>query len=390
MADFYQQAKALFDYSQGLRRDLHRHPELGFHEVRTAGVVARELGQLGLEMTTGVAETGVVALLEGKHPGPTVLLRFDMDALPVQEETGNEFASQTAGVMHACGHDGHVAVGLTAARMLNDRREQLHGQVKFVFQPAEEGQGGAERMIAAGVLDHPRPERVLALHIWNELPVGTIAIVPGPLMAGGEKFGIKLIGKGGHGALPHLAVDPIAAAAQLITALQSVVARNISPLESAVISVTQVRAGEAFNVIPPTAELAGTIRTFRPEIRTLVLSRFRQVVESIAEAMGCGVKIDLVKLTPPVINDAALAEGLAQRIGQSMPEAELVTNFQTMVSEDIAYMMEQIPGCYMLVGGANPANKLDYPHHHPKFDFDEQALILASALMAAAASELLS
>jgi amidohydrolase len=240
------------------------------------------------------------------------------------------------------------------------------------------------------VLDNPRPECVLALHIWNELPVGAIAIVPGPLMAGGEKFAIKLTGKGGHGALPHLAIDPIAAAAQLITALHSVVARNVSPLESAVISVTQMHAGEAFNVIPPAAELAGTIRTFRPEIRTLVLTRFRQVVESIAQAMGCVAEIDLVKLTPPVINDAALAERLVQRVRQSMPEAEVVTNFQTMVSEDMAFMMEQVPGCYMLVGGANPTKKLDFPHHHPKFDFDERALILASALMAAAASELLS
>jgi amidohydrolase len=388
--NYYQEANALFEYTQALRQDLHRHPELAFQEVRTAGLAARELRELGLEVTTGVAETGVVARLEGDQSGTEILLRFDMDALPVQEETGNVFASLTPGVMHACGHDGHVAIGLTVARLLNNHQRQLRGQVKLIFQPAEEGQGGAERMIAEGILENPRPEKVLALHIWNELPIGKVAIVPGPLMAGGEKFTIQIMGKGGHGALPHLAIDPVAAAAQLVIALQSIVSRNVSPLESAVISVTQLHAGEAFNVIPPRAELGGTIRTFKPEIRETVLNRFRQVVNSVVAAMGCSAEIELVRLTPPVINDVDIARRMAESLRLSLPEVEVLTDFRTMVSEDMAYMMEQVPGCYMLVGGANEEKQLNYPHHHPKFDFDERALVIASALMFAAATELLS
>jgi len=389
MGDFFQSASELFDYSQALRRDLHRHPELGFQEFRTAGVVVRELTQLGLEVTSGVAKTGVVAILEGNQPGPTILLRFDMDALPVMEDTGAEYASLTPGVMHACGHDGHVAVGLTVARMLTQRREHLHGRVKFMFQPAEEGMGGAEGMIAAGVLENPRPDHTLALHIWNEVPVGRIAIVPGPLMAGAEMFLVKLTGRGGHGALPHQTVDPVYAASQVVVALQSIVARNVSPLKAAVITVAQFHAGEAFNVIPQTAELRGTIHTFEPDVRERVIERFQQVVAEVAQALGCTVHIELVRLTPPVINDPQLTERIAARVRQELPQAELDTRFRTMVSEDMAYLMEQVPGCYLLVGGANPEKHLDYPHHHPQFDFDEQALIWAAAVMTSAASEIL-
>jgi amidohydrolase len=390
MPDFYQQASDLFEYSQALRRDFHRNPELGFQEIRTAGVVARELQQLGLEVITGVAKTGVVALLEGKQPGPTLLVRFDMDALPVLEETGQEYASLRPGVMHACGHDGHVAVGLTVARILTRLQPELHGRVKLVFQPAEEGLGGAEGMIAAGVLENPRPDHTLALHIWNDQPVGWIGITPGPLMAGGEVFTIKLTGRGGHGAMPHQTVDSVVAASQVVMALQTIVARNVSPLQSAVITVARIQAGDAFNVIPQSVELRGTIRTFEPQVREIVLARFRQVVEGVVAAMGCAAEIDLVRLTPAVINDEALAGRLAARVRQSLPEAQVDTTFRVMVSEDMAYMMEQVPGCYMLVGGANPAKGLDYPHHHPRFDFDEEALIWAAALMCTAVSELLS
>jgi amidohydrolase len=362
---------------------------MGFQEVRTAGIVAKELRELGLEVTTGIGKTGVVALLEGAEPGPTILMRVDMDALPITEETGKEYASCKPGVMHACGHDGHVAVGLTVARMLLQNRTELKGQVKLVFQPAEEGQGGAEAMIADGVLENPKPVQTLAIHIWNERPVGWVGVTAGPLMAGGEKFRIRLTGKGGHGALPHLAVDPLAAAAQVVTALQSIVARNVSPLQSAVVSVTMLHGGDAFNVIPQTAELQGTIRTFEPEVRELVLNRFRAVVTQVSAAMGCSCEIELVRLTPPVTNDAAVAQRIAEQVRQALPDARLVTDFRTMVSEDMAYMMERVPGCYLMVGGANPALGLDYPHHHPKFDFDETALVWAAATMSAAVLELL-
>jgi amidohydrolase len=390
MSQFFRLAQEFFPYSQRLRRDFHMHPELGYQEVRTAGIVAKELTSLGLEVTTGVAETGIVSVLEGGSSGPTILLRFDMDALPVLEETGKEYASKNPGVMHACGHDGHISVGLTVAQILKRKRKSLHGQARLVFQPAEEGLGGAERIIEAGVLKNPTPDRTLALHIWNELPVGTIAIVPGPLMAESEIFQVKFTGRGGHGALPQQAVDPIAAAAQVVIALQTIVSRNISPLQSAVISVTQFQAGEAFNVIPQTAELRGTIRMFEPQVRETIISRFHELVAGIAQAMGCSTEIQIRRLTPPVVNDPILADRLARRVREELPVAELKTSYQLMVSEDMAYLMEQVPGVYMLVGGAHPGAIPDYPHHHPKFDFDESALVWASALMALAASELMS
>ena len=210
--DFLREAQDLFDFTRAMRRDLHRHPELGYEEYRTSGIVAGELNRLGLETTTGVGKTGVVGVLEGALPGPTVLVRFDMDALPVTEETGAEYASETQGKMHACGHDGHVAVGLTVARLLAAHRQEMAGNVKLVFQPAEEGLGGAEAMLAAGVLANPRPDHTLALHIWNEKPLGWVGVVPGPMMAAADIFHVRLVGKGGHGAIPNQTIDPIVAA----------------------------------------------------------------------------------------------------------------------------------------------------------------------------------
>jgi len=381
------EAQELFEYTRGLRRDFHAHPELGFKEVRTAGIVARELRELGLEVTTGVAETGVVALLEGTQPGPVVMARFDMDALPILEETGAAYASQTPGAMHACGHDGHTAVGLTVARLLHKHRAELKGTVKLVFQPAEEGLGGASRMIADGVLQDPRPDYALGLHVWNEKPVGWIGVTPGPCMAAGEIFHVRLTGKGGHGASPHLTVDPVVAAAQVVTALQSIVARNVNPLKTGVVTVATLQAGEAFNVIPPFVDMKGTIRTFDVDVRQMIVSRFEQVVTGVAQAMGCTVEIDLQSLTPAVVNDPAVAAQVQETVRRLLPESDLDTGDHTMGSEDMAYFLQQVPGCFFFIGSANPEKNLNAAHHHPRFDFDEQALPRAAALMAAALLE---
>lgn len=383
MEDLFRQAQDLFEYSRALRRDLHRHPELGFQEYRTAGIVAQALSELGMEVTTGVAETGVVAMLEGARPGPVTLLRFDMDALPIEEQTGAEYASEAPGVMHACGHDGHVAVGLTVARLLAERREMLAGAIKFVFQPAEEGMGGAERMVEAGVMDAPRVDHSLALHLWNEKPVGWAAITTGPLMPAADIFTVRIQGKGGHGALPQQAVDPIAAGAQVVTALQTIVSRNVSPLGSAVVSVCRFHAGDAFNVIPQQAELEGTFRTYEPAVRQKVIERFEQLVTGVAQAMGCAAEVNVVRLTPPVINDPAVAELVRQAALEVLPEVKLEPNYRTMVSEDMAFMMEKASGCYFLVGSAPPEG--GFAHHHPRFDIDEAVLPRAAAIMAAAA-----
>lgn len=387
--NFLEKAQDLFDYTQDLRRDFHAHPELGFQEVRTASIVARELSQLGLEVTGGVAETGVVALLEGGKPGPVVMLRFDMDALPVQEETGAAYASQNPGVMHACGHDGHTAIGLTAARLLYAHRDRLSGAIKFVFQPAEEGLGGAERMIQEGVLQSPRPDYALALHLWNEKPLGWLGINGGPTMAAADTFRVLVRGRGGHGAVPNLAIDPVAASAQVITALQTIVSRNVSPLQAAVISVTTLRAGEATNVIPGYAELTGTIRTFEQEVRQVVLQRFEEVVQGVSASLGCQAEVQLNRLAPAVVNDPMIAERVRQSAQNLLPGSTLDPAYASMVSEDMAYFLEEIPGCFLFVGSANAEKGLDAAHHHPRFDFDEEALPRAAALISAAAAALL-
>jgi amidohydrolase len=389
MPDFLAEAQELSETTRYLRRDFHRHPELAFQEVRTAGVVVRELNALGLEVHSGIAKTGVVALLEGARPGPVLLLRFDMDALPIVEETGAEYASQNPGVMHACGHDGHTAIGLSVARLLNKHRQELSGTVKLVFQPAEEGFGGAETMIAEGVLDNPKPELTLALHLWNHAPVGWLGIASGPTMAAAEVLRIKITGKGGHGAMPHEAVDPVLASAHVLTALQSVVSRNVPPLQSAVISVSMLRAGEAFNVIPPQVEMQGTIRTFDPAVRELVVQRVHQVVEQTASALGCQAEVEVKSLTPAVINDPSIAERVAKVAADLLPGSQIDRHCQAMGSEDMAFMMREVPGCYFFVGSANDAKGLNASHHHPKFDIDEDVLPQAVALMTAAAYDYL-
>ena len=396
MTNFLNKAKDLFAYTQTLRRDFHIHPELGFEEIRTAGIIAKELRALDLETTTGVAETGVVALLEGGKPGPVVLLRFDMDALPITEETDAEYTSQTSGKMHACGHDGHVAIGLTVAKILNEVRDELAGTIKFVFQPAEEGivnqdgRSGAGQMIYEGVLENPKVDYALSLHLWNSKPLSWLGIGAGPVMAGAEYFKITVYGKGGHGAMPQTTVDPIVAAAEIVSALQSVVARNVDPLKPAVLTVASIQGGEAFNVIPPKVEMTGTIRTFETEVREIVIQRFNEVVENTAKAMGCKVEIELKRISPAVINNAKIAGSVQKAARKLYPETEIDSeNYLTMGAEDMAFMLEKVPGCYFFLGSANDEKGLNFDHHHPKFDFDEAVLPRAAALMAAAAVEVL-
>lgn len=395
MTDFLQEARALFPYTRSMRRDFHIHPELGFHEIRTGGIVAKELEALGLEVTKGVGKTGVVGLLEGSKPGPTLLIRFDMDALPIIEETGAEYASQNHGVMHACGHDGHTAIGLTVAKMLQAHRDELPGAIKFCFQPSEEGNngedlGGNEMMLRDGVLEGPKVDRILALHLWNEKPLGWVGVAGGPVMAGAELFTIKLNGKGGHAAAPHLTVDPIAAAAQIVNALQSIVSRNVEPLKAAVVSITTIHAGTTYNVIPQEVELTGTIRTFDPAVRQTVLGRFEQIVRGVAAAMECQVEMEVKRITPTLINDDSIAAKVQETARRVLPNPDLDTNtYLTMGAEDMAFMQEKVPGCYFFIGSNNKEKHLDYGHHHPKFDFDEEALIRGAALMAAAATDIL-
>ena len=382
-------ARQLFEYTRAMRRDFHRHPEIGFKEIRTANIVAKELSRLGLEVKTGVGQTGVVGLVEGKAPGPVVLLRFDMDALPIQEETGAEYASLNDGLMHACGHDGHVAIGLTVAHILNDLHSEFGGTVKLVFQPAEEGLGGAQSMIKDGILQNPKPDIALGLHIWNEKPVGWVGIVPGPTMAAADTFNIRIIGKGGHGAVPNLTKDPILAASLVVTALQGIVSRNVSPLKSAVVTIASIHGGDAFNVIPAEVELKGTLRTFEPEIRDVVIRRFHEIVENICLASECEVIIEITSITPALHNDPEITARVQEVAAEMLHDDQLDFQTRTMGSEDMAYILEQVPGCYFLIGSANKEMNLDAPHHNSKFDFDESILSKAAGLMAASAMKFL-
>jgi amidohydrolase len=312
-----------------------------------------------------------------------VLALFDMDVLPVLEETGVPYASQNPGVMHACGHDGHIAIGLTVAQILAENRTKFLGSIKFVFQPAEEGLGGAKAMIADGVLQNPKPDYSLALHLWNEKPFGWLGITPGPAMSASDCFQIKLVGKGGHGASPHLTADPIVTGAQIISSIQSIVSRNVPPLKSAVITIGSVRGGDAFNVIPQSVEMKGTIRSFEPDIRSLVIKRLTDCVTHVAQAYNCHAEIEIWQVTPAVVNDPFVTDKVKQVAETLFPACEIDEKEQTMGSEDMAYMMSEIPGCYFFIGSANSEKNLDAPHHHPRFDIDEQALPVAVALMSA-------
>lgn len=382
--NFKTEADALSEELVERRRDLHQHPETAFEEVRTAGIVAEELTRLGMEVQTGVGKTGVVGILEGDTDGPTVLVRADMDALPIEEENAVAYRSQVAGKMHACGHDAHTSIGLGVAKLLSKRQGELRGRVKFVFQPAEEIAGGALAMIEDGVLDTPRPDVSLGLHVWNSLPLGQVGLASGPIMAGSNSFEITITGSGGHGASPHETRDPIMCAAQMISALQTIVSRNADPLEGAVVSVTQVHAGSADNVIPQTATLRGTTRAFRPEVQTLIKERMQVIVESTAAGMGCTATLAYRDQTVPVINDDEVTQRVRGALRPLLSEAQILTDERTMGAEDMGYLMDDIPGLFMFVGSANHERDLDYGHHHPRFDIDEDVLPFGVALLSQA------
>ena len=374
--DLKAEAEALREQLVAWRRDFHMHPELGFQEYRSAGLITDQLRELGYQVQTEVANTGVVGLLEGKQPGPVVMLRFDMDALPITEENEIEYVSQSPGVMHACGHDAHMAMGLGVATLVAQHRDEMAGTLKLVFQPGEEGMNGAEVMVKEGVLENPRPDVVLATHVWNEKPVGTVAVSPGPVMAAAEKWTCVVRGRGGHGALPHQTVDPIVATAQIVTALQAVVSRNVGPLETAVVTVGTVHGGDAFNVIPAQVELSGTIRTYNPQVREMVLRRVREVIEGVAAACGAEAELEIIPLTPAVVNDAGVTEVVRVAAEAVVGLENVFSGERTMGSEDAAFFLQEVPGCYFFLGSANAERGLSAPHHNPCFDFDEDALPL--------------
>ncbi len=381
VADFKTEAEALRNQLVAWRRDFHMHPELSFQEYRSAEMIAVRLDELGYQVQTGVAQTGVVGLIEGKEPGPVVMARFDMDALPITEENEVDYASQNPGVMHACGHDAHMSMGLGVATIMAQHREEMKGTLKLIFQPAEEGLGGAKGMVQEGVMEDPRPGFFLSLHVFSELPVGSIAARPGPVMAAADEFSCTVHGKGGHGASPHQTVDPIVASAQIVNALQTIVSRNVGPLETAVVSVGSVHGGTALNIIPPQVKMEGSIRTFSPEVQEMVWRRMRELIDGVAAACGATVDLEISAGTPAVINDKDVTD-IVQAAAEAVVGAEnVIADHRTMGSEDAALFMQEVPGCYFFVGSCNAERGLDAPHHNPRFDIDEDALPLGVATL---------
>ena len=358
------------------RRDLHQHPELGFEERRTGTLVAERLKALGYSVRTEVGRTGVVGLRDGAK-GSCVLVRADMDALPVEEANDVPYRSKHAGKMHACGHDGHVAIGLEVARRLH--AAYLPGRVKFAFQPAEEVSDGAEAMIRDGVLDAPKVDAAFGIHLWNDLPAGTISVMPGPVMASVDQFEITIVGRGGHAAAPQQAIDPVLIASHLVTALQSLVSRRRNPFEEGVVSVTQINAGHAFNVIPG-AELRGTVRTFGGKFYDEAPQLVETTAQGIAGAFGASAQVRYRRLSKPLVNDARMATLMRDVAQEIVTRERVIDGIRTMGGEDMSYFLASVPGAFAFVGSA-PPDKKGAPHHSPTFDIDEESLVVGAELL---------
>jgi hippurate hydrolase len=363
-----------------IRRDIHAHPELGFEEERTSTIVAQKLKEWGCEVTTGVGKTGVVGTIRVGNNPRAIGLRADMDALPMDELNTFDHRSQHKGRMHACGHDGHTAMLLGAAKYLAATRN-FDGTVHLIFQPAEEGRGGAEAMVKDGLFQKFPCEIIFGMHNRPKLDVGKFAIRSGPQMAGGGLFDIHITGKGAHGARPESGIDPVIIATQIISALQSVVSRNVAPLDSAVISVTQMHSGDAYNVIPQEAVLRGTIRAFRKETMALIKERIETISSGIAKTLGGSAKADVRIAFPPLVNDKDAVKFIADVAEEIVgPENMNREGPFVMASEDFSYMLEQVPGAFINIGNGGGEGGCEV--HNPSYDFNDEALTLGSTLWA--------
>ena len=373
-----------------IRRHLHENPELGFEEVATAQYIADYLAGLGLEVTSQVAKTGVVALLRGARPGKTVAIRADMDALPIQELNEVPYKSKHPGKMHACGHDAHVAAAIGAARILWELRDQINGNVKFIFQPAEEAPGGAEPMIAAGVLENPAVDAIIGGHVWGSLESGIIEVMSGPTMASSDIIRLKIIGKGGHAAQPHTTIDPIVIASEIVGALQKIVSRQTDPFEAVVISICSFHAGDVFNVIPHSAYMEGAVRTLNNELRQELPQKIEKIIRGITEHYGATYELDYYLGYPVTVNDPGVTETVRRAaISVLGGDKVRVAARASMGGEDYAYFLNKVPGTYIRIGTRNPEKGICQEMHHPRFDIDEAVLELTPVVYAQAAFDLL-
>ena len=359
------------------RRDFHQYPELSFKEHRTGDVIANELRSMGLEPKINVGKTGVTADLEFGD-GPTIGLRADMDALPIQETSGLSFSSKNDGVMHACGHDGHMAMLLGAAKVLTQKVDQYNGTVRFIFQPAEEGEGGARYMIEDGCLEGL--DEIYGIHVWNYQPVGEVGVKDGPVLAAADMFDIKIKGIGGHGAAPQGTVDSIVIASHLVQALQTIVSRNTNPLESTVISVGKINGGHNFNIIADEVSLSGTARAYTEENRSLIKTRMKEIIQGIEKTYNAQITFDYKDGYPPTINHTEPAEKVLKAAKQVVG-SKAGMPYLSMGGEDFAYYLKEKPGCFFFVGSApNEKELFETPHHCSHFNMDERALLVGPSI----------
>jgi amidohydrolase len=368
----------------GWRRDFHRHPEVALQEHRTSAVIRQFLGESGIPVRS-IAGTGLIGEVQGKAGGRTIALRADLDALPLAEEGKEEYASVNPGACHACGHDGHMAILMAAARLLVRRRSDFCGRVVLLFQPSEERiPGGAKPMIEQGALDGV--DAVFGLHLWQTMPTGTVGCIKGAMMAASDEFNIKLTGRGGHGSMPHLSIDPITAAGNLIVNLNGIVSRNVDPLKSAVLSLGTVHGGVVHNVIPNEVTLTGTVRTFDPQLRDLMERRIQEVVAGTSNACETQGELQYVRGYPALVNDAVMAEFALSVARRTLGESKVMDIAPVMGGEDFAYYLQMVPGAFLFFGMGDGTG---FPHHHPRFDMDERALAPAALLMTALALQYL-
>ncbi len=380
--DASKEVEQMFPKMRQWRRQIHMNPELGFEEVKTSKMVAEHLESLGIEVQTGVAKTGVVGLLRGDKADDSskvLLIRADMDALPIEEENEVEYKSKNKGVMHACGHDSHVATLMALAELLAGKKSELAGTVKFVFQPAEEGPGGAKPMIEAGVLENPKVDAALALHVWNEFPLGVVGVRSGPILASADTFKFKIIGKGGHGAVPHHSIDSIVIASQAILAMQTIVSRRIDPQMPAVVSVGTIKGGFRSNVIAPDVECTGTFRTFDEEMRGQISDMIEQTLKATVSMHGADYEYKRIPNYPPTVNDEQMSSLVRKAALNVLDEDKVINPNPSMGAEDMSYFLQKVPGCFFLVGSA-PSDGA-FPHHHPRFDIAEEAMAVGLAVM---------
>jgi len=363
------------------RRRMHRHPELSFQEFDTADFLEQALRQIPGLSVTRPTRTSLVASLRGAQPGRTLAIRADIDALPIQDQKTCDYASANPGAMHACGHDGHAAMLLGAAHVLSALRDELPGQVRFFFQHAEEQHpGGAQEMVDAGVM--AGVDRIISAHVMSTEDTGQITVLDGPALASSDRFVLKILGKGGHAANPDRCIDPVWIASQVVANLQAVVARNTDPHQALIVSVTRFHAGEAFNVIPDTAELGGSVRCFSDTVRQGVPGLIERIAQGVAAAHGATCELQYIRGYSPVVNDPVVAGALRQVVQQAMPEARLTTIPPLPNSEDFSAFLQHAPGAYAFIGARSAAKGIRHPHHHPHFDFDEDALLHGVQLFA--------